>query len=707
MKIVFMEADTLGKDVDLSEFDKLGEVVKYPASKPAENAKRIEDADIIIVNKIPVNEELLKEAKNVKLVCVTATGTNIVDMPYVESRGIVVTNVKGYSTMSVAQHTFALLFYVYEKLAYYDRFVKSGTYAKSDVFSHFAKPFHELDGKVYGIIGMGAIGEKVAEIDRRLGEKFGKHPGVILWHISNEFGGECHCPLCQEKFREWLEKKYGMIENLNSRWCTTFWSHRYQSFSQIESPSSLGENELHALKLDWKRFVTEQTVDFMKAEIAALRETGTEIPVTTNLMYDYDGLDYKKFREDVDIISWDNYPGWHKKEEWLTATDAGMQHDLMRSIRKAPFLMMESCPSATNWKPINKLKKPGMLLAASLQAIAHGSDSVLYFQLRQSQGASEKFHGAVIDHYGGNDTRVFREVTEVGEALEKLQEVTGSVTCAKAAVLYDRENDWALKDAQGPRNDMHYQECVLKQYRALRAEGLDVDVISMEHALSDYKILAVPMTYLFSEKYEERLREYVAQGGTLVLTYWSGLVDETDKCFLGGTPYGLMDVTGVRSTEIDALFDWESNHGIPEHGNRLGLQKVYECKNLCELSEVSDAEVLMRYADDFYAGSPLVTHKAYGEGHAYYVGADMEQAFYDDLFKGVAEEAGVKSLAEAVPEGVSVNVRQSENAEYLFIQNFSRKEVVVPVTGEYQEIYGTGSEVLAPLQTRVLKFERK
>ncbi len=550
--------------------------------------------------------------------------------------------------------------------------------------------------------------EKVAEIDRRLGEKFGKHPGVILWHISNEFGGECHCPLCQEKFREWLEKKYGMIENLNSRWCTTFWSHRYQSFSQIESPSSLGENELHALKLDWKRFVTEQTVDFMKAEIAALRETGTEIPVTTNLMYDYDGLDYKKFREDVDIISWDNYPGWHKKEEWLTATDAGMQHDLMRSIRKAPFLMMESCPSATNWKPINKLKKPGMLLAASLQAIAHGSDSVLYFQLRQSQGASEKFHGAVIDHYGGNDTRVFREVTEVGEALEKLQEVTGSVTCAKAAVLYDRENDWALKDAQGPRNeDMHYQECVLKQYRALRAEGLDVDVISMEHALSDYKILAVPMAYLFSEKYEERLKEYVAQGGTLVLTYWSGLVDETDKCFLGGTPYGLMDVTGVRSTEIDALFDWESNHGIPEHGNRLGLQKVYECKNLCELSEVSDAEVLMRYADDFYAGSPLVTHKAYGEGHAYYVGADMEQAFYDDLFKGVAEEAGVKSLAEAVPEGVSVNVRQSENAEYLFIQNFSRKEVVVPVTGEYQEIYGTGSEVLAPLQTRVLKFERK
>ena len=550
--------------------------------------------------------------------------------------------------------------------------------------------------------------EKVHIINKKLAQEVATHPGVILWHISNEYGGECHCPLCQKAFRNWLKEKYQTIENLNDKWCTTFWSHTYNSFDQIESPSKIGETQLHALNLDWKRFVTHQTADFIHHEIAALREGGSTLPTTANLMYYFGGLDYFKIAKEIDVVSWDTYPTWHKEAVIDTAYDNGMCHDLMRSLKGKPFFQMESCPTSTNWQSVSKLKKPGMLFAQSMQAIAHGGEGALYFQIRQSRGASEKFHGAVIDHYGGNDTRVFREVTEVGEALEKLQEVTGSVTCARAAVLYDRENDWALKDAQGPRNeDMHYQECVLKQYRALRAEGLDVDVISMEHALSDYKILAVPMAYLFSEKYEERLREYVAQGGTLVLTYWSGLVDETDKCFLGGTPYGLMDVTGVRSTEIDALFDWESNHGIPEHGNRLGLQKVYECKNLCELSEVSDAEVLMRYADDFYAGSPLVTHKAYGEGHAYYVGADMEQAFYDDLFKGVAEEAGVKSLAEAVPEGVSVNVRQSENAEYLFIQNFSRKEVVVPVTGEYQEIYGTGSEVLAPLQTRVLKFERK
>ncbi len=546
--------------------------------------------------------------------------------------------------------------------------------------------------------------KKVHTIDRKLAERFGNHPAVILWHISNEFSGECHCPLCQAKFREWLKEKYGTIENLNKSWCTTFWSHIYNSFDQIESPSTKGENELHALKLDWKRFVTDQTVDFIKNEVDAIREGGSKLPVTANLMYDFDGLDYKKFKDVLDIVSWDNYPGWHKKEEYITAVDAAMQHDLMRSIKKAPFLLMESCPSATNWKPINKLKKPGMLLASSLQAVAHGSDSVLYFQLRQSQGASEKFHGAVIDHYGKEDTRIFREVTEVGEALEQIRETVGTTMTAQAAVLYDRENDWAIADVQGPRNeDMHYRENVQKNYRALREQGLNVDIIAMEHDLSDYKILAAPMAYMFADGYEEKLRAYVENGGTLVLSYWSGLVDGTDKCFLGGTPYGLMDVAGIRSTEIDALYDWEENHGIPETGNYLGISKVYTCKNLCELVETSDAEVLMCYGEDFYQGYPVLTHKVFGKGHVYYICADMELGFYQDFYKRVAEEAGLRSPIEFIPEGVAVTVRESKDAEYLFVQNYARKSQTVPVPAEYELIYGAESEVMAPLQTRILK----
>ena len=546
--------------------------------------------------------------------------------------------------------------------------------------------------------------EKTRIMNTKLAEKFKDHPGVIAWHISNEYGGECHCPLCQAAFKNWLKDKYQTADKMNRAWATTFWSHRYNDFDQVDSPSPRGDSSLHGLNLDWKRFVTDQTVDFVKWEIQALRDAGSDKPTTINMMYDFQGLNYHKFADVVDFVSWDNYPQWHKKEEYLTAMDNGMQHDIMRSIQKKPFLLMENCPSATNWQSVSKLKKPGMLHAASMQAVAHGSDSILYFQLRQSQGSSEKFHGAVIDHYGGDDTRVFREVTEVGEALEQIQETVGTSMRSQAAVLYDRENDWAIADVQGPRNvDMHYREAVQKNYRALREQGLNVDVIAMEHSLSDYKVLAAPMAYMFKDGYEEKLRTYVENGGTLVLSYWSGLVDGTDRCFLGGTPYGLMDVAGLRSTETDALYDWEENHAIPEAGSHLGISNVYTCKNLCELVKVSDAEVLMRYGEDFYQGYPVLTHKAFGKGHVYYVCADMELGFYQDFYGRVAAEAGLKSPIEIIPEGVSVTVRENEDTEYLFIQNYARKPQAVPVPAEYELLYGTESEVMAPLQTRILK----
>lgn len=549
--------------------------------------------------------------------------------------------------------------------------------------------------------------EKVKKINDGLVKRFDTHPAVVLWHISNEFGGECHCPACQEAFRQWLKEKYETIERLNACWCTTFWSHRYRNFEEVESPSPRGEMALHGLQLDWKRFVTDQTADYLKAEVDGLRASGAVKPVTTNLMYNYDGLDYKKFRDVLDVVSWDNYPLWHKEEEWLTGTDCGLQHDLMRSIKKKPFLLMESSPASTNWQGVSKLKKPGLLHLASMQAVAHGADSVLYFQLRQSRGASEKFHGAVIDHYGGSDTRVFKEVTEVGKSLEQIREISGSETHAKVAILYDRENIWALHESQGPRNkDLHYTECVLKQYRSLRMQGLNVDMINMEHELSEYSLLVVPMAYLFLDGYEETLKAFTNEGGTLVLTYWSGIVDATDRCFLGGTPYGLMDVTGVRSTEIDALYDWEANHIIARENNHLGMRGKYECKNLCDLIQVTDAEILYQYTDDFYQGWPALTYKPYGQGHAYYVSADMEPAFYHEFYEKVVEEAKIKKPISEIPENVSVTTRENDKARYLFLQNFGKNTVNITVPEEYELFYGHEGTELHRFETKIY-LERK
>lgn len=583
--------------------------------------------------------------------------------------------------------------------------------------------------------------EKVKRINQEVAKRIGTHPGVKLWHLSNEYGGACFCPQCQVQFRRWLKEKYGTIEELNQRWCTTFWSHRYNSFDQIEAPSKRGESAVHALNLDWKRFVTERTTDFMRFEIECLREAGSDKPVTTNMMYHFDGLNYFEMAPYVDIISWDTYPLWHKGPEYQIAADCAMQHDLMRSLKKQPFLLMESCPSSTNWQSVSKLKKPGMLRAASLQAIAHGSDSVQYFQFRQSQGSSEKFHGAVVDHYGGSDTRVLREVAKTGAALQALREVAGTDTKAQAAVLYDWENRWAVEDAQGPRNKgVFYKETVEKSYRALRRLGLNVDVIDQSQPLDGYRVVAVPMLYLFREGFAEKLRQFTAEGGTVLMTYWSGIVDDTDRCFLEGTPHGLMDVFGLRSAEIDGLYDWESNHAVPLQGQQI-LKQEYTCRNLCELVEVKDAksvvelgdalrsgctqeaesaeelswkavqengaQVLAVYREDFYAGTPALTRNTYGKGCAYYICADFEQSFYDELFESVVKEAKVKlPPLQNIPRGLEVTERTSKEASYLILQNFGEEEMQIALTdASYTLFYGADASCLKKFETVVLKKE--
>ena len=548
--------------------------------------------------------------------------------------------------------------------------------------------------------------EKTAIINRKLAERFGNHPAVILWHISNEYGGECHCPLCQDAFRKWLKERYHTIEELNKRWCTTFWSHTYNSFDQIESPSPIGETQLHALNLDWKRFVSYQTTDFIKAEIHALREGGSKLPTTANLMYYFNGLNYFELAKAIDVVSWDTYPTWHKQEVIETAYDNGMCHDLMRSLKRKPFFQMESCPTSTNWQGISRLKKPGVLFAQSMQAIAHGGEGALYFQIRQSRGASEKFHGAVIDHYGGTDTRVFREVCHTGSALDKISELAGSNVKSAVALLYDWDSQWAMEDSQGPRNKgLHYKEALLKYYRGFRKLGLNVDLVDMTGDLTDYKILAAPMCYMFRNGFEEKVRKFVKNGGIFVATYWSGIVDDTDRCFLGGVPHGLMDVLGIRSMEIDGLYDWEKNSLIPVSDNLLGLDRTYTCKYLCDLVELRGAEAVMTYGDDFYAGYPALTVNAYGDGQAWYVAADAEKEFQVEFLRRIAEKAGISCGVEGeIPEGLEITTRKNSEATYYIYQNWGSQTVEIPLPkGEIQTLYGETEKGLEPYGLAVLK----
>ncbi|QAA31549.1 beta-galactosidase [Clostridium manihotivorum] len=541
--------------------------------------------------------------------------------------------------------------------------------------------------------------EKAKAIDTELAKRFGNHPAVILWHISNELGGNgsdasCHCPLCQEAFREWLKNKYKSLDALNHAWWTKFWSHTYTSWDQIHSPAPNGVNFIHGLKLDWKRFVTAQTLEFYSKECETVKKYSTDIPVTTNMMEFFQCLDYFKFKDYVDIISWDAYPSWHDgKDDIDLAIRFAACHNIMRSIKKAPFLLMESTPSLTNWKPINTLKRPKMHMLSSMQAVAHGSNSVQYFQWRKSRGASEKLHGAVVDHFGKEDTRVFKDVTEVGTRLEALTDrIYKTINKPKVAIIFDWENWWAIDDAQGPNNiDMKYVETVTSHYKAFWQMGIDVDFIDMEQELDDYKLVIAPMTYMIKKKFGERVKEFVKDGGSFVSSYWSGIVDETDLCFLGGFPGIIGEVVGIRSEEIDAI---NENYPNSIHYNN----KSYEVRDLCDLIHLQGAKAEGYYEKDFYEGRPALTRNEYGKGMSYYIAARTSDEFNRDFYGNLVNEIGIeKNMNINLPYGVTVAKRVGESEDFLFVQNFNSSPVSFELDKKY-EIAEDGVEVSGKLE---------
>lgn len=528
--------------------------------------------------------------------------------------------------------------------------------------------------------------EKVRKINELLARRYQNHPALLAWHISNEYGGECHCNLCQEEFRQWLKIKYKNDLNLlNEQWWTGFWSHTYTDWSQIESPAPHGASSIHGLAIDWKRFVTDQTIDFFENEIKPIRAITPEVPVTTNFMETYEGLNYWEFAKHVDFVSWDSYPKWRGLESDISvAAEVAFSHDIFRSLKGGrPFMLMESTPSLVNWQPVSGLKRPGQHLLASLQAVAHGSDTVQYFQWRKGRGGSEKFHGAVVDHCGHEHTRVFQDVTQLGNQLKKLDQVIGTTVKSEVAILFDWENRWALKELQGLRNDIKdYREVCIQHYEAFWKQGISVDVVNMEVDFSKYKLVVAPMLYMLKPGVAERLDDFVKEGGNLVATYWTGIVNENDLCFLGGLPGPLRKVLGIWSEEIDTLEDGITNSVVIEAAYVGGLKKTYSAKLYCDLLHAETATVMATYGTDFYAGYPALTCNHYGQGNAYYIGFRSELDFLNDFYQSLVGQLGLRNPLETeIPEGVSVQARTDGENEYIFVMNFSKDDRVIGLKG--------------------------
>ena len=519
----------------------------------------------------------------------------------------------------------------------------------------------------------------VEKMDTKLAQEFGSHPGLILWHISNELGGECYCDSCKKRFQEYLREKYhNNIEELNKQWWTSFWSRRFDSFEQIEPPYDNGEHSILGLNLDWKRFNSWNMKDYLAFERRILKKYTPQVPATANFMKLFEQLDYVDLAKEIDIISWDGYPSWNNDYETPadTAAELSFDHAVMRSLKKdKPFMLMESTPSLVNWHSVNKLKRPGILRASSIQTIGCGSDTVQYFQWRKGHGAAEQFHGAVVDHLGRDDTRVFKEVSEVGELLKKLAPVTGSRVASKAAVLFDWSNRWAIKDMQGMAHDTkNYEKEVRKFYNIHLKKGINADIVFPLEDLSSYSLVVLPMYYAVSKEAGAWLKEYVKNGGTVVATYLTAYVNENTLAYLGGFPgAGLGEVFGLYAEELDTLYPTDSNAVLMKDGNKAIV------KDYCELIKLTGAEVLGTYESDFYAGMPAVTVHSYGNGKAYYIGTRMEEEDLIKFFTQIWSECGIKE--KELPEGVEYLTRTAEDGStFDFYVNYNAMPVTVQLS---------------------------
>ncbi len=513
--------------------------------------------------------------------------------------------------------------------------------------------------------------EKVSGIIHKLVECAGRHPGLVMWHISNEFGGECYCPLCIKRFQDYLADKFDNdISKLNHAWWNTFWSHNYNSFSQIEPPFANGEVSSLGLDLEWKRFTTWNMTDYMKSEIQLLKELTPGIPVTTNFMGLYGGLDYRIMAKELDVVSWDSYPALHNQWETLAESmeNNSFDHVTLRSMKKdKPFMLMESAPGLVNWQQFNKVKRPGIHKLFSMQAIACGSDTVQYFQWRKGRGSFEQYHGAVTDHLGKDDTRIFKEVEDLGAALGKISKAAGTVIKAKAALLYDWDNRWAIEDIKGLGNETKkYNETCRDIYRQFLRLGIEMDIIASDSGLMDYDIIIAPMLYMLRPGVADELKAFVEKGGQLLATYLTGYVDINQLCYLGGFPGdGLKELFGVISEEIDTLYPDDRNAALFKDGS------VAEIKDYAEILRVDGAKVLASYMQDFYKGTPAVTAKDYGKGTAYYVAARISDVKMQEIFLEMAEKAGVEH--KELPSGVEYHKRTADGECYEFYLNNSEE----------------------------------
>lgn len=507
-------------------------------------------------------------------------------------------------------------------------------------------------------------------------ERYAGTSGLVAWHVCNEYGGGgglCYCDHCAEAFRTWLKNKYGTIEALNKAWCANFWSHTIYDWGDVVPPVSYGDGisaakcVVSGLQMDYRRFQNQAQLACYTNERDAIRAYDAATPITTNLMGTFKDLDYFEWAKEMDVVSWDNYPGMDTPPSFTA-----MCHDLMRGIGgNKPFMLMEQTPNQQNWFPFCKVKRPGEVRKLSWQAVSHGADTVQFFQMKQSIGGCERFHGAVIAHDGTEQSRVFKETAALGGELDRIgKRLMGSEIRAKVAIMFDWQSYWSLEGCVGPTAGFSYPNEVHRFYRAFWRRNVPVDIIESTtplDKLKQYDLVVAPALITVLPGVAETLESYVSEGGSFITGYMAGIHDEHDLVVPGGYPGKLRDLMGVWVEEIDALAPDET---IEVHGDAVDAKGEI----VASIIHREGARRLAAYGGgEFYAGHSALTVNTYGKGKAYFVGTPLDETGMSAFMAPIIKELGLKLLD--TPEDVSLSVRYGDDGvRYAFLINNSESD---------------------------------
>lgn len=515
---------------------------------------------------------------------------------------------------------------------------------------------------------------KAIELVTKLVERYQKHPALEMWHINNEYGGNngrCYCDVSAEAFRTWLRTKYGTIDALNEGWGTSFWSQRYSRFEEILPPRIAPTFKNPTQLLDFDRFSSDELIECYRAEASVIRCRST-LPITTNFMGFFKGANYFTWAKEIDVISDDCYPDPADPQSPLKAA---MVRDLMRSLAGGgEWMLMEQSTSGVNWREINVAREPGQMRAMSYQALARGSSSVLFFQWRQSLIGAEKFHSAMVPH-GGTNTRVWREVENLGAELAALSTEAGLFTgrhtfVATAAVVLDWDSWWAIEQPGSP--GVHdYVAILTSWYNALTECGLSVDFVEAGADLSRYALVVAPALFVAPVATLANLSDFTRGGGTLVVTYQSAILDENLRVHKGGYLGQLRHTLGLWIEEFTPI---PAGSRRELTGEVLG--GVATATQWSENVQLGGAQVRAAWADGS-GEKPAVTSQKFGTGVGWYVGADLTPDVMARLLKAVMLESRIPRDAPQAPPGVEIIARDGR----LVAINHSREDVVIDLDG--------------------------